>query len=335
MPDKNVMKQFDETMIFGEDDFDDKLETVIKPWVHNQLQEGYFDSEDGTKIHYHYALHPQEQASVVVSHGFCEFVSKYHEVMYYFYEMGYSVFFLEYRGHGFSQRYVEELDRVYVRDYGEYVQDLHGLVEQVVKPLSKTDTYFLFAHSMGGCIATLYLEQHPEVFKAAILSSPLLQMNFRDVPEWAVSILTLWSRIARWDLRYVPGQKGFDNVYVFNTSSCTSEPRYAYVFSERQREPHYTSYGGTYAWTRASIKAIKKAHKDADKIVAPILLFQAGLDGMVKPAGQERFVQETKNTRLVHYEDAKHEIFNAKVDVRKPYYSEIFSFLQEHLPQDR
>lgn len=327
--------QFKEDMIIGEDDFSEKLENVIKPWVHNKLQEGFFDSQDGTKIHYHYAIHDEERASVVISHGFCEFVSKYHEVMYYFYQMGYSVFFLEYRGHGFSQRCVEELDRVVVRDYQEYVQDLNGLVEQVVKPMSRTNTYFLFAHSMGGCIATLYLEQHPEVFRAAILSSPLLQMNFKDVPEWAVSALVLWSRIARWDLKYVPGQHGFDNVYVFNTSSCTSEPRYAYVFSERQREPHYTSYGGTYAWTRASIKAIKKAHKNADKVVAPILLFQAGLDSMVKPAGQQRFVSETKNTRLVHYATSKHEVFNATEDVRIPYYKEIFAFLEENMPKGK
>jgi lysophospholipase len=304
------------------------MEGLVLPWAESTLQEGYFTGSDGMKIHYHYAVHPQEQAAIVISHGFCEFVCKYYEIMYYFYQMGYSVFFLEYRGHGFSQRYVEELDKVHVRDYQEYVEDLHDFMECVVVEKSLTKTYVLFAHSMGGCVATLFLEQYPHYFKKAVLSAPLLQMNFRKVPDWQVSLLMVWCKIAHWDLRYAPGQKGFDNVYVFDTSSCTSEARYAYIFSQRQQEPHYTSYGGTYGWVRASVKAIRRAHKEEAKIRIPILLFQAGLDGMVKPEGQEAFVRETGQTELVRYENSKHEIFNATADVRQDYYKRIFEFLK-------
>lgn len=324
------MKQFQESMIIGEEDFSEQMEKSIGPWVGQCLRDGYCMSGDGTKIHYHCAVHPQERAAVVISHGFCEFVCKYYEVMYYFYQMGYSVFLLEYRGHGFSQRFVEEMDRVYVRDYREYVDDLHGFMEQVVTKESLTKEYLLFAHSMGGCIGSLFLEQYPQYFRAAVLSAPMLQMNFRDVPEWAVSLLVLWSRIARWDLRYVPGQKGFDGVYAFATSSCTSEARYAYVFARREEEPHYQSYGGTYAWTRASIRAIRQVHKHADQIRIPVLLFQAGLDGMVKPAGQEAFVRETAQTQLVRFETSKHEIFNATEDVRREYYKRIFAFFEPY-----
>lgn len=323
------MKQFEETMIIGEEDFPQALQQKIQPWIEECLQEEYIYSADKTRLHCHYALHPKERGAVVISHGFCEFVSKYHELMYYFYRMEYSVFFVEYRGHGFSQRYVDELDRVYVRDYQEYVEDLDALVRQIVMKKSSSQHYYLFAHSMGGCIAGLYLEQHPDVFSRAILSSPLLQMNFKDVPEWAVSLLVLWSRIAHWDLRYVPGQKGFDNVYVYATSSALSEMRYQYVFSQRQKEPHYTSYGGTYAWTRASIKAIRQVQKNAKKIKIPVLLFQAGMDTMVKPEGQNRFAQKTPNTCLVRFDDSKHEIFNALEDVRKEYYRKIFYFFAE------
>jgi lysophospholipase len=58
------------------------------------------------------------------------------------------------------------------------------------------------------------------------------------------------------------------------------------------------------------------------------LLFQAGLDGMVKPEGQEAFVRETGQTELVRYENSKHEIFNATADVRQDYYKRIFEFLK-------
>ena len=92
--------------------------------------------------------------------------------------------------------------------------------------------------------------------------------------------MNLWNRC--WDLKYVPGQKGFDHVYVFETSSSTSEPRYAYIFNQREQVPQYTSYGGTYAWTRASIKATKQIARDAGKVQIPVLLCQAGRDTMVR-----------------------------------------------------
>lgn len=324
------MNTYDEAMIFGEEDFTEKQRTLVEPWL-QQLKEDYFASFDGTGIHYHYRVHPQERAAVVISHGFCEFVGKYHEVMYYFYQMGYSVFLLEYRGHGFSQRYVRDFDRVHVRNYREYVEDLHSFMDLVVTRKSLSKQYILFGHSMGGCIAALFLEQFPSLFKGAVLSAPMFQLNFKKVPFWMVRILMLWSAIVGWNTRYVPGQKGFDNVYAFETSSCVSEARYAYVFAQRQKEPHYTSYGGTYGWTAASIRAIRQMHRQADRITVPILLFQAGLDTMVLPKGQEQFVAETGRTTLVRYENAKHEIFNADREVRIDYYRRIFSFFQELL----
>ena len=183
-------------VLISDEDFAARLEDTIKPWVAEHLQEEYFTSFDGTRIHTHYAIHPKEKASIVISHGFCEFAGKFHEVMYYMYEMGYSVFFIEHRGHGFSDRAdcIHEWDRVYVKDYGEYVQDMHEFMEQVVKKHSLTHKYYLYAHSMGGAIGTLFLEKYPEVFERAVLSSPMLQVNFGKNPTWLVKVLMVLSR---------------------------------------------------------------------------------------------------------------------------------------------
>ena len=318
-------------LLISDEDFAARLEDTIKPWVAEHLQEEYFTSFDGTRIHTHYAIHPKEKASIVISHGFCEFAGKFHKVMYYMYEMGYSVFFIEHRGHGFSDRAdcIHEWDRVYVKDYGEYVQDMHEFMEQVVKKHSLTHKYYLYAHSMGGAIGTLFLEKYPEVFERAVLSSPMLQVNFGKNPTWMVKVLMVLSKILRWDLKYVPGQKGFDHVYVFATSSSTSEPRYAYIFNQREQVPQYTSYGGTYAWTRASIKATKQIARDAGKVQIPVLLCQAGRDTMVRAEGQEYFAKNSGNTRIVRFPDSKHELFTATYDIMLPYYEEVFDFYAE------
>lgn len=320
-----------EKMLIPDEEFTERLQDTIKPWVKEHLKEEYFTSYDGTKIHTHYAIHPQEKASIVISHGFCEFAGKFHEVMYYMYTMGYSVFFIEHRGHGFSDRAacIHEWDRVYVKNYDEYVEDMHGFIEKIVKKRSLTHTYYLYAHSMGGAISALFLEKYPDVFERAVLSSPMLQLNFGKNPTWLVKVLMVVSKILRWDLKYAPGQKGFNHVYVFKTSSSTSEPRYAYIFNQREETPQYTSYGGTYAWTRASIYATRKIARNADKVKIPVLLCQAGKDTMVRPEGQEYFAEHSKNTRLIRFPESKHELFTATYDIMLPYYKEVFDFYAE------
>ena len=92
-----------------------------------------------------------------------------------------------------------------------------------------------------------------------------MELNFGNVADWQVALLAAWSVIARWDTRYVPGQKGFDYTYSFAGSSCLSEVRYAYVFRQRKQTPEYRTYGGTYAWARASLRATRRLEKYADR----------------------------------------------------------------------
>ena len=317
-------RKLPETLLFGEEDFDSRMETEVQPWMKECLKEDYLSGADGARLHYVKAVHPRERAAIVICHGFCEFTGKYHEMMYYFYQMGYSVFLAEHRGHGFSQRFVEDMDRVYVGSYQEYVDDMKAFVEKIVKPESRSGHLLLFAHSMGGAVGALYLEQFPKDFERAVLSSPLMEMNFGSIPDWQVKFLIFWSKIMRWKDQYVPGQHGFDRVYAFDTSSCLSEARYAYVFRQRLETPEYSSYGATYAWTRASIAATKRLLKEAGNVTIPVLLFQAGRDSMVRPGGQEAFAASTPHTRLVRFPDSKHEIFNATDEMRRDYYQEIF-----------
>lgn len=322
---KNILP---EGLLFGEANFEERMRKEVQPWLKNQVKDGYFRSWDGSRIHYLSAVHPRERAAVVFSHGFCEFSGKYHEMMYYFYQMGYSVFFMEHRGHGFSRRFLKDLHKVYVKSYQEYVKDLHVFVDGIVKKRSKSGELYLFAHSMGGAIGALFLEEYPEVFSKAVLSSPMMELNFGNVADWQAALLAAWSVIARWDTRYVPGQKGFDYTYSFAGSSCLSEVRYAYVFRQRKQTPEYRTYGGTYAWARASLRATRRLEKYADRVKIPVLLLQAGKDTMVKPGGQEEFAARSKNTKLVRFPESKHEIFNGTARIRERYYREVFAFYE-------
>lgn len=314
---------------FGEADFEEKMNLVGAAFREAHYREGDFAGADGARIHYTYVLHPQEKASIVISHGFCEFIRKYDELIYYLYQLGYSVFFVDHRGHGFSKREVEDLDKVYIHDFSEYVEDLKAYMEQVVEIQSRSKKYILFGHSMGGAIAALFLETYPECFEAAVLSSPMIKMKYGKFPRLMVKFLAWWSVFAGWQERYIPGHCGFDNRYAFEESCGQSRGRYDYVFHERQQVPQYRTSGSTYGWTNAALKVSKPILKHADRVQIPVLLLQAGCDTLVQPKAQELFAKRSGNTRIVRFPESKHEIFNAEDTVREAYFDTVFTFMEE------
>ena len=273
-------------------------------------------------------IHPQEKAAIVISHGFCEFVGKYYEMMYYFYKLGYSVFFIEHRGHGYSERTTSNLSKVYVKSFHEYVADMNQFVERIVKKKSTSGKYMLYAHSMGGAIATMYIEKYPKVFSKAVLSAPMLEMRYGDFSAVEVRVLLFISKIFRWRERYIPGHHDFNGIYNYATSSSQSKARYKYIFQMRLSDEHYQTCGSTYSWARAGILATEYMKKHAHEVKTPILLCQAGKDSLVQPGAQRFFANESWRTHISRYPTSKHEIYNSKSRIRKAYYNEIFTFLE-------
>jgi lysophospholipase len=318
-------------IFLGEEDYMEKMIHIVHPLLEKNRKTDYFTSFDGTRIFYEAYEHPQERAAIVMSHGFCEFTKKFEEVIFYFYQEGYSVYIPDHRGHGYSQRTVQDKSKVYIRSYDEYVLDFHGFVTEIVQKNRRQEKLILYAHSMGGAIAALYLEQHPQVFSCAILSSPMLEIDFGRNPLPLVWLVMLFKRLTRSEEDYVSGHMAFDGIPVFDSSSCLSEVRYNDIFSKRLKDENYHTYGASCAWTLASLRAVSKLRRKEGQVKIPVLIFQAGMDTTVRPKGQIRFAKRSKNTRLIAIPESKHEIYNGTSEIRKQYYDEIFSFLDKQL----
>ena len=315
---------------FGEDDYIEKMSSVVEPFLREHDRADYFTGVGGAKLHYHALINPDERAAIVISHGFCEFFGKYHEMAYYYYSSGYSVFFIEHRGHGLSHRETDDPEKVHCSNFDNYVEDLEAFMEQVVTKKSLTGRFLLFGHSMGGCIGGLFLERHPSYFQAAVLSSPMMELSYNNTPLFAVKALMLFARLAGWEERYAPGQHGFDGVNRFSDCSSQSKVRYDYYFNYRVNDPSCRTSGGTYGWVESSISAMESVIADAGKIRVPVLLIQAGCDEIVKPGGQERFAAGSLSVELVEYPKARHEIFNSLTDDRIAYYEQVIGFYEPY-----
>ena len=321
------MKTIEEIFI-NEKDFARTMEGKVLPFLNGKIRDGYFKNREGLNLHYQFLVNPNEKATVVISHGFCEFTTKYAETVYYFYEMGYSVFLIDHRGHGFSDRQVKGFYKVHIDDFDDYVEDLHEFVEKIVVPESLTEKLYLFAHSMGGGIGARFLEMYPKVFSKAVLSSPLMELNTGKTAKWKIKLLGLLSHLPVVEKMYIPGYHDYDHVYKYPDCSAMSEPRYKYQYDERERVEQYQTSGGTFCWGREAVNVSKKILKNAHLVKIPVILMQASLDNLVMPQAQVQFSQLAADCRLIVYEDCKHEIFNASDDIILKYYTEVLKFFQ-------
>lgn len=314
----------------GEDSFIEIMNTDNLEWQKACTRQGSFRSFDGTLINYYLAVPENPRAVVTILHGFCEFWAKYHEYAWYLYQAGYAVFLHEQRGHGYSEGKTGESDVVYIDDYDTYVTDFRCFLDQVVIPSSQDLPKILLAHSMGGAVAALFLEKYQNYFDAAILSSPMLKMK-KSVSPVVRGALSIYATVFHKQKKIAPGQRRFDAVHVFETSSTMSRPRYDYVFDKRKADWHYQTYGASIGWALASFKATDRLMKGAHLIKTPMTIFTAGCDHLIDPEGYEIFGKLVPKAQFIAFEKSRHEIFNADEDIRKEYFAAVFEKLEEYI----
>ena len=313
----------------GEDDFLKVMETENLQWQKECTIQGDFSSFDGVKLNYYKAVPDAPKAAVVMIHGFCEFWGKYHEYAWYLYRAGFAVYFLEQRGHGYSEGKNKEPDVVFIDSYDTYVEDLKYFLDKVIVPETAGLKKLLLAHSMGGAVSTLFLERHPEYFEGAILSSPMLKMKNNTSPV-LILFLKVYATLFGKLRELAPGQKRFDPTPVYENSSTLSRARYEYMFEMRKKDWHYQTYGAAIGWALQSLKVNGLIMKNASALKLPITVFTAGNDHLIDSEGYEMFGKLVPQAKFRRFENSRHEIFNADDESRKQYFSEIIETLNTY-----
>ena len=68
--------------------------------------------------------------------------------------------------------------------------------------------------------------------------------------------------------------------------------------------------------------------KNADKLQIPITVFTAGNDHLIDPEGYRQFEKLVPSAKFINFDESKHEIFNAKENIRKEYFSDVLEILE-------
>lgn len=313
-----------------EDDYLETMTNLVEPFLDQIKSSDYFTSFDNARLYYEQYLLPSPKAHITISHGFTESSQKYKEVIYYFLKSGYSVSLLDHRGHGLSERNTDDPCKVYITDFNDYVSDLKSFMDTIVMPATSSLPHLLYAHSMGGAIGALFIEDHPGYFDAAILSSPMMEIDTGSYPKPIANFLTKCMLILGRGESYIFGHGPYEGETLPAEDSPTSSARFMYLADKRANTPALQVNGGSFSWLNASMKATKQLIKNAGQATIPVLVFQAENDELVLPGGQYEFVNGAPNASLISVPETNHEIYFTKNSIMIPYFNTIFNFFENY-----
>jgi lysophospholipase len=245
-------------------------------------------------------------------------------------DLGFSIYILSHRGQGESGRIAREPEIQYVENFSDYVKDLDYFVKNIVNVSPKEPT-FLLAHSMGGAIGSIYLTQHPDVFKAAALSAPMFKINLAPFPEpvgFGISALAYYfgygQSFAITQKTYVRETPAFESVGL-------SKVRHEVTSEIYQNYPETKMGGVSYQFILTALKALDSLHTLSSQIKTPILLLQAGHDQVVLPEGQNKFCSQITDCKKIIYPESHHRILLERDFIRGDALKQITGFYLNHL----
>ena len=289
----------------------------VEPYLKKNLKSGYILGMNNSKLYYEKFIIENPKANIVICHGFGECNEKYYELIYYFIQAGYSVFIIEHRGHGRSQRLGIDKTQINVENFNYYVEDFKKFIDEIVIPNSKNKELLMFAHSMGGGIGTVFLEEYSNYFKAAVLSSPMYEINTGKIPQLIANIISKSMKLFGLKKRYLPGQTTYTEKKDFVSSATSCRERYEYLDQKIKTNKAYQSGGASVLWYLESLKATKNLIKkeNASKVKIPVLLFQTEYDTYVNPKAQNKFAAYAANCKLIKIKESKHESYFEKDEI--------------------
>ena len=311
-----------------DENYAQQMQNEVEPYLAARRETGLDERVQGQSVYFEHYRAEKPKGVIVISHGFTESIAKFAESIYYMLQAGYEVWGLDHRGHGRSFRANDNPYVVHVDRFEDYVEDLRHLTEKRVKATAGELPIYLFCHSMGGCVGAWTIEQYPELFRKAVLSSPMLGLSFGKIPvPVAYAFATLKGL----------GEKGKEPLSpvtefpkeTYEDSASNSRPRFDWYYEKKLASVKLQTCAGSTRWGREAIRATwhVTSPKQIARIRIPVLLFQAEKDSYVRNDAQDAFAAKAPTCELVKLPGLRHELYMNGGEGLREYWEKIFAFL--------
>jgi len=289
----------------------------------------YFQSPaEGISIAYQIYKSQNEKAAVLFLTGRAEYFLKYEHFFNDLNSAGITVFTMDHRGQGASERVLEDQQKGHVESFDHFVDDASYFLKKFVIPqINGKIPLFSISHSMGGAVSFL-LENRLNLFSKMVFTSPMWGINFGYTPENIIYFLAkMFCSIGK-DKEFVPGKKEHDPGAPFENNNLThSRENFENQVDFLKHNPDFALGGPTNRWVLESILAMRKIKKVSSEFLTETLLLQAGADTVVDNNRQDEILKNMKKGRKIVIENALHEILNEE----KSYYDQALKHITDFL----
>lgn len=296
-----------------------------------QRQEGYFKSSDKTKLYWCKLTDPKHSKAVLLVNGRIESSWKYQELLFDFYRQGYDVYSYDHRGQGLSDRLVQDSDIGHVYEFDDYVRDLASVVQHFA--LEGYRQRHMISHSMGGAIATRYLQTYPHhPFDKLVLSAPMFGINLPwYLSPVAIAVSQILTAVYPTPT-YAPGHQPYYAKPFEDNPLSQSKARYHWFRQLYTDKPELQVGGPSTRWVWQGLMATKQCLQMTRQLKIPVLLLQAGNDRIVSNQAQNQFYKKlcktNKNSHMITIDGAQHELLFEQDLYRNQALDALFRFLQ-------
>ncbi len=229
---------------------------------------------------------------VVLAHGAAEHIGRYTHVFEALTANGLACLGYDHRGHGDSGG-----KRVFLTRFGEYVEDLHTVV-QLAQTKAPGLPVYLLAHSMGGLVGAGYLVDYPSgPLRGAVISGPALGLALK-VPAWKNALGKAMSKV--WPTLAIP--TGVEPRLVSRDPAVVA----AYA-----NDPKVTKKA-TARWYTELLAEQARVLARAGEIKTPLLLVFGGKDQLTSVPAMETWFAAVgaSDKTLIPYPELFHEVMN-------------------------
>lgn len=288
---------------------------------------GYVQVGDGPVQRYGVAAPPvAPRATILILTGYGESAEKWFETITDLTQRGFAVWVLERQGQGGSERLTPWRDLGHVESFDPDLATVKALVKTVIRP-EVGARFLVLGHGEGGLIG-LRAAQTGLPMDGLVLSSPAFGLSGLPRPRSDLARFAPALRTFRLSWVRSSDQKGWRRDGPDGTSAgLTHDPDRGKVQAAWMlANPDLRMGGRSLGWFAAFFDASEAAARDVRKTTTPVLMLNAGRDGVVTATPQARFCAEMVGCRVVRYAEAGHDLHMELDAVRNLWMSEIANF---------
>ena len=257
------------------------------------------------------------RGSVVLSGGRTEPIEKYFETIRDFMDRGFVVLAHDWRGQGLSARELPDRLKGHAKGFKPFLEDYRRLLNAYEDRLPRP--WVAVGHSMGGCLTLLALASGERRFSSAVLSAPMLGLQFGKFSTLsAAGLMRLNLTLGRAN-RYVMGQTGNPFDETFDDNVLTHDPRrFARYRAQIRANPDLALGGPTWSWLEFAFRAtaLLSNPERLRSVTIPVEIVSAAEDRLVDNAAQAAAARNLPQGRLITVPGAYHEILMETDDMR-------------------